>query len=66
MQFEIIATVCGRSSQANLINLVARLQGQDYIFLSFMYKLVNYALFVGAELATYIRGLYIPIYLATR
>ena len=46
-----------------LINLVARLQGQDYTFLSFMYRLVNYALFVGAELATYIRGLYIPLYL---
>ena len=36
-QFEMIAGVCGWSPQARLVNLVARLQGQAYLFL-FMYN----------------------------
>ena len=36
-QFEMIASVCGWSTQAKLVNLVTRLRGQAYAFFSFLH-----------------------------
>ena len=59
-RFEMIAGVCGWSPQAELVNLVTRLQGQAYAFFALVQ--LNRRLIMLCWLQSYIRGLLQFIY----